>query len=138
MSSKAFPSDDRHPIPLTSAILRDAEAKGKIEIYRDLLRISLERLHAGRELEKVHGVVHPEMTAITRDVVRLTEIVHGHGPSSPKEKIVSRLDELVKEHSAKRVAYALKVSIDQIKEWQREGLPEEMAGTLDDLFGGGG
>lgn len=41
-------------------------------ILRRLLAESLRRLRAGRKVEEDHGVVHPEVGSIVRDVERLS------------------------------------------------------------------
>lgn len=81
----AAPFDDRRPDPLSARELADAkavsDARERTKIHRILLTESLRRLRAGRTLEREHGVIHPEMTAIARDVLRLTDLVYPLGAS---------------------------------------------------------
>lgn len=73
------PPDDRKILPLSQeeidAPKKVDDARERMKIHRILLTESLRRLRAGRTLEREHGVIHPEMTAITRDVLRLTDLV---------------------------------------------------------------
>ncbi|GEM_PF-2250265 len=57
-----------HPVPLTPAQLANAD---DATVIRHLLQVCLERLEAGRKLERVRNIVYPEITCIVRDVERL-------------------------------------------------------------------
>lgn len=76
-----FPPDLRSPVPLSPqemGLVRAAKHEPEHErakIHRLLLTESMRRLRAGRTLEREHGVIHPEMTCIVRDVLRLTDLV---------------------------------------------------------------
>ena len=73
------PPDLRHPEPLAFSALDAArkveDDRERLKIHRILLTETLRRLRAGRTLERSHGVIHPEMTAIVRDALRLTDLV---------------------------------------------------------------
>ncbi len=58
------------------------------KIQRLLLVESMRRLRSGRQLERAHGVIHPELTCIIRDVLRLTELVFP-GSEPPPEALES-------------------------------------------------
>ncbi len=63
----------------------DAPAERR-KIHRLLLVESMRRLRSGRQLERAHGVIHPELTCIVRDVLRLTELVFP-GSEPPPEAL---------------------------------------------------
>jgi hypothetical protein len=83
MKTKAVPggspSDLRHPEPLAFAAIDAArkveDDRERLKIHRILLTETLRRLRSGRTLERSHGVIHPEVTAIVRDALRLTDLV---------------------------------------------------------------
>jgi len=56
------------PAPLTPAELAVAD---DVVVTRHLLQLCLERLEAGRTLERERRIVYPEITCIVRDVERL-------------------------------------------------------------------
>ncbi len=56
------------PVPLTPAQLAHADDAA---VIRHLLQVCLERLDAGRSLERQRAIVYPEITCIVRDVERL-------------------------------------------------------------------
>jgi hypothetical protein len=72
-----FPNDNRRPLPLTAEQVREAKECKEPLILRTLLAESLRRLRAGRQVEKDHGVIHPEMTCIIRDCERLAARLNG-------------------------------------------------------------
>lgn len=75
----AAPADDRRPEPLTAVQLEEArnvtDGRERSKIYRILLTETMRRLRSGRQLERAHGVIHPEMTSIVRDALRLADLV---------------------------------------------------------------
>lgn len=71
------------PMPVEGVDLAAAKAitdsRERLKIHRILLVETMRRLRAGRQMERVHGVIHPEMTAIVRDALRLAELVFPGG-----------------------------------------------------------
>jgi hypothetical protein len=84
------PSDDRKPRPVSQEEMSRAKSAKddfeRMKINRILLTESLRRLRAGRTLEREHGVVHPELTCIVRDVERLARLVFpGSSATAPRD-----------------------------------------------------
>lgn len=75
----AAPPDDRRVEPVAAeelaAMKVERDDRERMKIARLLLVESLRRLRSGRTLERAHGVVHPELTCIIRDVERLSRVV---------------------------------------------------------------
>ncbi len=86
----AAPSDGRIVRPIhQDAMNAPASVDNPAErrkIQRLLLVESMRRLRSGRQLERAHGVIHPELTCIIRDVLRLTELVFP-GAEPPPEAL---------------------------------------------------
>jgi hypothetical protein len=86
----ASPSDGRLVRPVDQESLNAAsDVDGPAErrkIHRLLLVESMRRLRSGRQLERAHGVIHPELTCIIRDVLRLAELVFP-GSEPPPEAL---------------------------------------------------
>lgn len=136
----AAPPDDRHPEPLTSAELAEAKAvtdsRERLKIHRFLLTESMRRLRAGRTLERAHGVIHPEMTAIIRDTLRLAELVFPGGSSSADEARGGEesgpgategsrlLCGLVEQHTEQRVAKLVGVHPAKIRKFMAGQVPD--------------
>jgi len=67
-------------------------------ILRRLLAESLRRLRAGRAVEEDHGVVHPEVSTIVRDVERLARRLNQiAGQQHQAETETTELQNLVSE-----------------------------------------
>ena len=71
---------NRRPRPLTPDQLVQAS---DIELTRHLLSVSLQRLDAGRSLERKRHIVYPEITCIVRDCERLQRRIHELEGRSP-------------------------------------------------------
>jgi hypothetical protein len=139
----AAPSDERRPLPLSSEeinlprVANNDHERGKI--HRMLLIESVRRLRAGRTLEREHGVIHPEMTAISRDILRLTDLVFPGGPkpdadgaTSPAEPVeltdgARALCELLARATSVRVAKACGLDPKDIVRWSRGDIPDAPA-----------
>lgn len=123
------PSDDRIVPPLDAEVFREAKALPngveRLRVHRRLLVECLRRLRAGRQLERDHGVIHPEMTAIVRDVVRLTDLVFPEvptrGTNERDEQPIAFLSkgradfaQVVSKYSSARVAKRLCVNVSTV------------------------
>jgi hypothetical protein len=90
------PPDDRRVEPVAAEALAGMkEARDDFErmkIARILLTESMRRLRAGRTLERAHGVVHPELTCIIRDVERLSRIVFP-GSSAKRAEVEAEVEQ---------------------------------------------
>lgn len=133
-----FPPDRRSPVPLspeemaTASATKNEHERGKI--HRLLLTESMRRLRSGRTLEREHGVIHPEMTCIVRDVLRLTDLVFP-GAAPPPETVdtpAAVLSEgcrtvasLVARHGHGKVAARLGVDAKAVKAWAQGETPTE-------------
>jgi len=80
------PPDDRRVEPVSYAQVGEMKAARddfeRMKIARILLTESMRRLRSGRTLEREHGVIHPELTCIIRDIERLSRVVFPAGLSS--------------------------------------------------------
>lgn len=135
----AAPPDRRAPLPLSSEELAEAkQARNdheRAKIHRALLVESMRRLRAGRTLEREHGVIHPEMTCIVRDVLRLTDLVFP-GAEPPAEVASAQaarelgpgakaLAALVARHGHAKIARRLGVDPKLVKAWgEGRALPD--------------
>jgi hypothetical protein len=131
------PPDDRKVLPLSQeeidAPRKIDDARERMKIHRILLTESLRRLRAGRTLEREHGVIHPEMTAITRDVLRLTDLVFPGQKVAEEETTQAEpsdgaraLCELVDRASPAKVARIAAADPALVKRWMTGAeLPDE-------------
>ena len=130
------PPDDRKVLPLAQeeidAPRKIDDVRERAKIHRILLTESLRRLRAGRTLEREHGVIHPEMTAITRDVLRLTDLVFpGQKPEESTEPAevnegARALCELVDRASPAKLAKIVGADPSLVKRWASGAeLPDE-------------
>lgn len=135
----AAPPDDRHPEPLSSEDLakaKAANARERLKIHRLLLTESIRRLRAGRALERQHGVIHPEMTAIVRDTLRLAELVFPGGSEAAAEarggdEVGAGVNEgarmlcgLVETHTEQRVAKVVGVHPAKLRKFMAGQVPD--------------
>ena len=128
------PSDDRTPLPLGADELRAAketsDERERLRIHRLLLTECMRRLRSGRTLERAHGVIHPEMTAITRDALRLVDLVFP-GSKEKRGELEVDAEPPVVERSPGAVALAALVARSSSAKVVRvAGLPVKRIGAL--------
>jgi hypothetical protein len=128
------PTDERRPECLTVPELRQAreerDAAKRLQLHRHLLAVTLLRLRSGRRLEVSHGgIVHPEVSTITRDAVRLIALVYGssveaaelveevEAPPVELSDAAKALSSLVARSSALRVAKLVGRTPREVSSW---------------------
>jgi hypothetical protein len=140
----AAPTDRRSPLPLSQEEMATAsKARNDFErakIHRALLIESMRRLRSGRTLEREHGVIHPEMTCIVRDVLRLTDLVFpGSAPPAECEQPANPLElsaaaqalsRQVARHGHVKIARRVGMEPRLVKAWAAgQGLPDDAQRT---------
>lgn len=137
------PTDARVPETMNGDELAAARAiegeRHRRNIHRSLLTESLRRLRSGRHLEREHGVIHPEMTSIVRDVLRLTDLVYPSADAPEKKELAEEaavevvtlsagsraLEALIARSSVSKVTRICGLPPREVSELRRGGRPTE-------------
>ncbi len=129
--------------PVTAEEMNRARAESdkreRAKIHRLLLTETMRRLRAGRTLERSHGVIHPELTCIVRDALRLASLVFPAGAEEERQSIedeataqvvaitegMEAIEKLVARSTASRVAQVAGLTLAELAQCRRGAPPTE-------------